>query len=268
MYANASTRPRGLGAASPSVNMAGQGAGLAVGAMGSLASLGASMSAAAAAAGTTSALGSALSFSAIGGPFAIAIAGIAVAVFELLSNVFGLGSGCGQTCVMATDVVNKLEPYLQQNLDAYLSGHHTRSEQAAALQLFDSVWAAVSQGCSAGPLANTTAGRNCTADRQSGACKWKSSSFGWQQQGGKWTYVRSGSAGSGSQCWNWFAGYRDGIANDPTVVPDPSPITSAAASAGNILSSVESSLGVSSIPTPILIAAGLVGAALILPRLL
>ena len=231
---------RGLSAAAPLVNLGSQIASIGVTGMAGLASI--------------SSLGLA------GSAFAAAIpfAGIAVALFELLSNVFGLGSGCGQTCVMTTQIVNKLEPYLQQNVDAYMSGGHTQSEQATALALFDNVWAAVQQGCSSGALQGTGAGQRCVTDRQSGACVWKSSAFGWING----QFVPSGPNGSGSQCWNWFSGYRDPIANDPTVRPDPSPLSTV----GSELSSVFGASGMPS--TPLLVAAGLLAAAIIIPRFL
>ena len=136
---------------------------------------------------------------------------LGVALTGLLMKVF---SGCGQTCVLASNEANQVEQYLQKNLALYQASGHTHSEQAAALANFDNAWSVLEQYCGNPQLGN--AGHNCIADRQAGACKWKNDGAG-------------GPAGSGSICWNWFVGYRDPIANDPNVVPDPSPVSTVAA---------------------------------------
>jgi len=132
---------------------------------------------------------------------------LGVALTGLLMKVF---SGCGQTCVLASNEANQVEQYLQKNLALYQQSGHTQSEQAAALANFDNAWSILEQYCGNPQLGK--AGQNCIGDRQAGACKWKNDGAG-------------GPAGSGSVCWNWFVGYRDPIANDPNVVPDPSPIS-------------------------------------------
>ena len=159
----------------------------------------------------------------IAGPIAAAVVAIGMA----LANAF---SGCGETCVEATHIANQVEPILQQNLDTYMSAPvHYASLQAATLNNFVSTWNALQQACSNPQLA--AAGQRCITDRQAGACTWKASPGGWSQDlTGKWTYTGYGAAGSGSACWNWFVGYHDPIANDPTVVPDPSPVSSALSS--------------------------------------
>lgn len=150
----------------------------------------------------------------VAGPFIAAAASVAIAI----ENLF---AGCGQTCVQTSNAANQAEVLLKQNLNNYLSQPiHYASIQQAALIVFDHSWASLMQLCSNPQYG--TAGQNCISNRQAGACQWKSSAYGWTQDStGKWTYVQSGPAGSGSQCWNWFSGYRDPIANDPTVVPDP-----------------------------------------------
>lgn len=86
--------------------------------------------------------------------------------------------------VASTAIVNELEPLLKQNLDAYQQGPHTKTSQAAALKNFDDAWAFLvsADGCGTEALGNP--GKACIADRS---------------PGGK---------------WNWFAYYRDPIAND------------------------------------------------------
>jgi hypothetical protein len=164
----------------------------------------------------------------IGGPVGAAVAGLA-AIGIGIANLFG---GCGQTCVVATQIDNRLGDLLTQNFNAYMSAPvHYRSLQLAALNNFDTLWNAFQQACSnAGVLAY------CVTDRQAGACRWRVAPFGWTQASGTWQYVSSGPPGSGTVCWNWFSGMRDPIANDPTVVPDPSPATAVAAAASPVLS--------------------------------
>jgi hypothetical protein len=154
----------------------------------------------------------------LGGPLGGAIAAAISQLGILLANAF---SGCGQTCVEATKIANQVEPILQQNVDKYMSAPvHYASLQAGALNNFDFTWQALQQACSNPQL--QAAGQRCISDRQRGACTWKASPGGWAQDTtGKWTYTGYGAAGSGDACWNWFVGYRDPIANDPTVVADP-----------------------------------------------
>ena len=170
---------------------------------------------ASASSGASATVGILVALGTVTGPVGAAIAG-AITVAQLLVGIF---KGCGQTCVEATDIVNQVEPVLQQNLATYLASPvHTQSLQAAAINNFQTAWNAVVQNCNNPSLA--TAGQNCISERQQGACAYKTSPGGWQQNGGTWQYVYPGANGSGSTCWNWFVGYLDPIQNDPTVVPD------------------------------------------------
>jgi len=169
-------------------------------------------------AGLTAAIGSAAST----GGISLAITG-AIELGTLLYNVF---KGCGPTCTEATSLVNQAAPLLQQNLNNYLSaqaaGANYASFQSACLTYFDSTWAALMKACETSQLG--AAGQNCIADRAQGACKYKTSPSGWQvspNSPGGYSYVGAGANGSGTTCWNWYVGYRDPIANDPTVIPDP-----------------------------------------------
>lgn len=163
---------------------------------------------------------------ALSGPLApfVALAGVLTAV---LGQVF---SGCGQTCILSSQDANKVEQILQQNLATYMAGGHTISEQQAALQIFNQAWQALVNACGQASLGQ--AGQNCISDRQAGSCKWKTSPGGWSNG----TYTYPGASGSGSTCWNWWIGYHDPIANDPTVVPDPV-TTTAAGSTGTATTS-------------------------------
>lgn len=170
---------------------------------------------AASAATITGQLAGALSGIPVVGPAVAAAAQIGL----LLANVF---SGCGKTCVEASNLANQAEPILLQNLQNYLNAPiRYASLQAAALNNFDLTWNALTQACSDPSLGS--AGQACISDRQRGACHYQTSPGGWSQASGNWTYQGAGPQGSGTSCWNWFVGYRDPIANDPGVVPDPVP---------------------------------------------
>jgi hypothetical protein len=144
----------------------------------------------------------------IGTAIAGAIA-LSVAIYKMVQ-------GCGQTCIEASDLANQAEALLLQNLQNYMNAPvHYASLQAAALNNFATVWASLQQACGNPNL--STAGMNCLKDRQAGACHYTTSPGGWQGS----TYVYPGAQGSGSACWNWYVGYHDPIANDPTVQPDP-----------------------------------------------
>jgi hypothetical protein len=110
--------------------------------------------------------------------------------------------------VATTKIVEEIEPLLKENVQGYLNGPRTRDAQAQALNNFDGAWQWVLENC--GQPAQGKPGVACIADRQAGACKY-------QENG---------------QCWNWFIGYRDPIANDPDVKPNPAPGVDA--STGNI----------------------------------
>jgi len=179
-----------------------------------------------------------------------ALIGVGIAI----ANAF---KGCGQTCIAATQIANKCDDLLSQNVNAY-TGSPIRyaSMQAAALNTFDTTWAALQQACGNPQL--QAAGQRCITDRQRGACTWKASPGGWNADG---TYTKWGAAGSGTDCWNWFIGMRDPIANDPFVQPDPV-ATDAGSGAG--VSSQSFTSAVSGIPTPLLVAGGLVAAAVLM----
>jgi len=194
-----------------------------------------------------------VAFSVIPGPIGAAV-GALIGLASTIASMFG---GCGQTCIQASNIANQVEPALQQNLKEYLAAPvHYASLQKAALNNFDTAWSALTQACGNPQL--QTAGQNCIADRQQGACHYKTSQGGWNNG----TYTYPGTSGSGSTCWNWFVGYRDPIANDPTVVPDP--VRSSASSSGVTSATGTSVSNVAGISPALLIG----GALLVLAMLL
>jgi len=170
---------------------------------------------AAAGASTAGAIATMLATGAAAGPIGIAIAGAAA----IAAQIYNLFSGCGQTCTMTSNDANQIEPLLLQNLNAYLAlpQPHYKSVQQAYLNNFLTTWNSLVAACSNPQFGQ--AGANCIADRQQGACHYRTATPG-QWTNGTWT-PPGPQVSSGGSCWNWWVGYHDPIANDPTVVPDP-----------------------------------------------
>lgn len=142
---------------------------------------------------------------------ALAIAGpigaIAGGVIALLGAI-GVGSGCGQTCIAATEYANRAADLMQQNMAAYfaLPIPRPKSAQQAALANFDALWQGLisSQACGNPQLGD--AGKRCISERQ---------------RGGK---------------YDDFMYNRDPIANDPNVYDDsPAGVLSAVGGLNPIL---------------------------------
>lgn len=166
---------------------------------------------------------------AFAGPVGAAIAGIA-AIGLAIANMFG---GCGQTCVAATNIANQAESALQQNVQHYLSSPvHYYSLQLAALNNFDTVATAMHKACSDPALG--PAGQRCISERLvlGGTAPW--------------------CPNPGNTGCDWITLYRNPIANDPHVVPDPTPVDTISSA----LSSVTGGTGIS--PLLLLAGAGLV----------
>lgn len=129
---------------------------------------------------------------AVGGPVG-AIAGAITAAVGSLTVLIGGMFKPDLTKIQATHIVDQIELQVLKPLVAAWNAlppeRKTRSLQAELLKTFDDAWAAVQQGCSNPQLG--TAGQSCISDR-----------------------LRTGP-------WPWPVYYRDPIANDPNVVPDP-----------------------------------------------
>lgn len=168
--------------------------------------------------------GSVLGISSAALSAAVPFIGPALMGATLLVQYLVANSGCGQTCIETSQWANQAAAALQQVLDGYfaLPAPRTKTQQALALANFDTIWAQLQQAC--GQSGTGDAGKRCISDRQRGACVWK------QNQ----TPGHPGEPAIG-ECWNWFVGYRDPIANDP-VVPDP--VDSAISSVTNEVSSL------------------------------
>jgi hypothetical protein len=108
--------------------------------------------------------------------------GLATSAASLWLNSINLSH---QADTATTQIVNGLEPLLNANKNAYLSGPGTCADQAAALAAFDSAWLWLQSSAGCGRPGYGSAGNRCISDRG---------------PGGKFP---------------WFAWYRDPIANDP-----------------------------------------------------
>ena len=154
----------------------------------------------------------------IAGPI---IAGVMIALQLILSR-----KGPKQKRA-TTDIVNAIEPQLKANLEAYKAlPVHYASAQEMALMNFDAGWDHVQDQCNIPEMGEP--GTRCTNDRK---------------RGGK---------------WDWFSYYRDPIANDPNVVPDPSTLDQAlngAGVTGGIGGSIN--IGGTSVPVPLLLGGAL-----------
>ena len=176
---------------------------------------------------------------------AVPIVGAAIAAATLIITQIIKNSGCGQTCIETSQWANQAEKGLIQNIQAYF-GNSPRyaSQQTLALANFDAIWSQLQAIC--GQAGTGNAGVRCITDRQDGACTWK-------QTATSPLLAYPGEPQVG-ECWNWFNGYRDPIANDPDVQPDSvaSTVSSVTTAAGSLLSDV----GVnSSLALPLLIGA-------------
>ncbi len=122
---------------------------------------------------------------AAGGPIGLAVAGVTTGLSYLFSRKRP------QRKVATTQIVNEVEPLLQQNLEGYLNGPRTVSSQAQAVANFDAGWQFVVDNCGIPNMGKP--GQWCIQDRD---------------RGGQ---------------FDWFRRYRDPIQNDPDVVADPPP---------------------------------------------
>lgn len=185
------------------------------------------------AAATAAATGAPALIAGLAPSVAIPIIGAAIVGVTLLAITLIKNSGCGQTCVVTSQWANEAAELLGKNSDAYFSlpVPRTKAAQGVALANFDAIWAALVAQC--GQPGTGDAGKRCVSDRERGACVWKQN-----RSGGHPGEPKLG------ECWNWFNGYRDPIANDVTIdAPVPvDALTQGAADIGAQVSGAFSSL--------------------------
>ncbi len=171
------------------------------------------------------------------GTAAIPIIGAAVAGVTIALMMYFNRKGPKQK-VATTEIVNKIEPLMQENLKGYLEGPRTVESQRQALANFDAGWQFVVEHCGIPEMGEP--GRRCISERQrGGTAPW---------------------CPTGSGC-DWFILYRDPIAND-VPVPSPSAVDSIGDSFSSIFGGGDASSSNSMLP--LLLGAGLIGAALLL----
>jgi hypothetical protein len=135
--------------------------------------------------------------------------GAIVAAVGALTRLIGGMFQPDITKIQATHIVDQIEAQVLKPMladwQSLPASAKTPTLQAAYLEVFDSAWKNVRQGCSNPALA--TAGQNCVTDRQQGACHWT---------------VDGQTPGVPPNCGNWFVWFRDPIANDPEVAANVS----------------------------------------------
>jgi len=172
------------------------------------------------------------------GTAAIPIVGAAVAGVTVALMLYFNRKGPRQK-VATTEIVNKIEPLMEDNLRGYMEGPRTPEAQAQALANFDAGWQYVLDGCGIPEMGEP--GRRCISERQ---------------QGGSAPWCPTGTG-----C-DWFTLYRDPIAND---VPVAAPTVG-----GSIADQFSSIFGGGdgsdreSLLLPLLIGGGLIAAAVLL----
>jgi hypothetical protein len=174
---------------------------------------------------------SAAPYSGPAAPF-LAIGG---AIAEFL-GAMGVGSGCGQTCVLSTQYANQAEALLQQNIAAYfaIAAPRPLSAQTAALANFQTIWNDFVQQCENPALGSQ--GSTAISERQAGSCAWKQPASSVPP----WGVPPAGA------CWNWWAGYHDPILSDQTYDDSASAaVSNAAAAVSSAVSGGTSSTGLS-----------------------
>lgn len=97
------------------------------------------------------------------------VGGIALAISAL-----GIGNGCGPTCTASTSIVNDIEPYMKQNVQAAADqaqangGCLTSAEVQVLIKNFNDLWNYVTSNCQ---KVGGVGGSQCISDRQRGG-KW------------------------------------------------------------------------------------------------
>lgn len=174
---------------------------------------------------------------AAGGPIGLGVAGATVALTYLFTRQRPARK------VATTEIVNSVEPLLQQNLGAYLEGPRNPESQAQAIANFEAGWSYVQQACGDPNMGKP--GEWCISDRK---------------RGGK---------------HDWFVRYLDPIINDPEALQksqaQPNQTMQYQTGTGSIATAYASQAANSNVPpsngiSPVLLLAGLVFAGVVISR--
>lgn len=167
-------------------------------------------------------------------PFAGPAAPFLIAASALVAPIGAMFAGCGQSCVVTSQMANQAQAGLEQLKSSYFAlPVHYASAQAGTLAYMDQIFAWLRQAC--GNPQMGSAGVNCIQER----------------------LVRGAPApwcpNPGHVGCDWITAYRDAVANDPAVVPDPSPVSAVAAAFGLNPSATLGGFQVSSLILPALL---------------
>lgn len=182
-------------------------------------------------AGSSAVLSTLVAAGAVAGPLGAAIGGAIGGVLTLINTLFQPN----YNKIAATNDVNEVEPYLQENLANWLSlspAQKTVSVQQAAIITAQGWIAKMQQLCQQVP---GSAGQNCISQRVPGGCGFHvAQPYGWING----SFVPSGpNDPNGSYCWDWGY-YVDSISQDPNVIPDPGLTSTQVAASGTQTGSV------------------------------
>lgn len=219
------SRRRGLGATNPYGAVAG-------GAMvGTSTALSTGSMVAGAAAGTLAAVA----------PFTGPAAPFLLAAAALVGPIANLFHGCGATCTQATRIINEATAAANKLRDQYLAQPiHYKSTQVATLQYLNQLMDYVRQACGSTSLG--AAGQRCVHENL--------------DRGAVSAWCPAGGCG-------WPEKIIDPVANDPNVVPDPSPVSQVGSALSSIFGGGSAAPGSLSM-SDLLIPALLLGAAVFL----
>ena len=140
---------------------------------------------------TAGAIGGTAAAGAAAGAVSFGIGAVAVLAMALLSR-----KGPAQK-VATTNIANDVEPLMRQNVQAWQSSPKTCADQSVALATFDALWNTLVANCANPSLGDP--GHSCIDDRLPAGVQFEFNTFHLV----------------GNGMWNWFAYYRDPIANDP-----------------------------------------------------
>jgi hypothetical protein len=146
-------------------------------------------------------------------PFAGPAAPFLIAASALVAPIGQMFAGCGQSCVVTSQMANQAQAGLEGLKSAYFAlPVHYASAQAGTLAYMDQIFNWLRQAC--GNPQMGSAGVNCINQR----------------------LVRGAPApwcpNPGHVGCDWITAYRDAVSNDPAVVPDPSPVSPVVAALG------------------------------------
>lgn len=169
-------------------------------------------------------------------PFSGPAAPFLIAAAALVAPIASMFQGCGQSCVVTSQMANQAQAGLEQLKAAYFAlPVHYASAQAGTLAYMDQIFTWLRQACGNPQMGD--AGTRCIQER----------------------LVRGAPApwcpNPGGVGCDWITAYRDAVSSDPAVVPDPSPVSAVTAAFGLSPSATVGGFQVSGLILPALLVA-------------